>query len=1117
MNKRLVRSTFVLAASAVLLALAGCGGGGDSPQPSTGGNTGGGNNTGGGTNTGGTAPGEDNPTPPIGAAADSIFMEIVPPGSTGNSSIGNGGIGGPAGLPVLAYPKNYRDQLDLYGDLAYAKVGLKADTCNPPASIADHQKQSDQACNYFKDAGFVPKTVTSTTTLTASDGKQVTIQRDGWGVPYIDGADRGAAEYGMGYAQAQDRLWLFDLLRYVGRGRTSEALGPEKTTFDLDLQFGGAGGYSEGELTDLINAAVAKINSTSAGAKLGDLFLSDVDNFVAGMNAYVAFLLSPAGILSLTTPPEYATLGLDLPSPTLTRRPFTREDIVANAVLIQAQFGRGGGGEATNLDLLQKLDSGFTAGSTSIPKAACDLWRDLRHANDPERANTLDATFTSQSPATVDETCPETLPAGAAIWDAGSLQGRPFLQTSGDLLALPVVGNLFSGLLGVPPIPFPSNPPIGKSDDFLPTPFKNAGTRTLLASADPTQAMHAALNKIGLPKTSSNWIGVNADQTKDGHPIIVAGPQTGYFAPQLLWEASVVSHGGTPFEIAAHGISTVNLPYIVIGHGLDFGWSATSAESDLIDTRVSKMCNTDGSPASRDDADGDGFPDADGYTYKDQCVKFYKRVDHWVANPTPASIALGCASDPSSSDCHLIGETVTRYILRTHYGPVTATATVNGAPVAISEQRSTFFGDVDTTAPFALLTTTGLKMNHKIFKQLFNSMTSTFNWIYADNHDLAFIQSGLYPIRHPQQQPELPVWGDGNFEWAADQHLPADFFTKYGGDGNNGAKSFPSRAVPVVQGDPLKGYFEWPGYLPLNAHIQVTNPAKGFVANWNNAGAPGWWAADSNGTFGSTHRQRMLAARLESFKASGRKHDIGTMIESMGDAAYTDLRGQDVLPLLLQLMKTDTLTADQQAVVDMMQKWMDNGSNNWISNTPGLGSMRRDRDASGTYDMRPQVVLMDAWYPHLIDTMLPQLVAVEQAGASALQGRYDAPRGQGSAYQEGWFEHMKRVLEMVLNSPGHSGDYRVLTCADGTLGGCRTAVLSALDSALADLGGLGNKASWSGSTLSYQKGSGCGVVEKCDAVVHTSFALIPVPTIHWLNRPTFQQATEVRKDRDGNP
>src|SRR3546814_13854327 len=90
---------------------------------------------------------------------------------------------------------------------------------------------------------------------------------------------------------------------------------------------------------------------------------------------------------------------------------------------------------------------------------------------------------------------------------------------------------------------------------------------------------------MGLPMTTSNWIGVTASQTESGHPIAVMGPQTGYYNPQLLWEAAVVSHGCTPYELAARGITTVNLPYIVIGHGLDFAWSPTSASSHFTDPR----------------------------------------------------------------------------------------------------------------------------------------------------------------------------------------------------------------------------------------------------------------------------------------------------------------------------------------------------------------------------------------------------------------------------------------------------------------------------------------------------------------------------------------------------
>jgi acyl-homoserine lactone acylase PvdQ len=1036
------------------------------------------------------------------APGANVFMSIVPPGSTGNSI---GGIGGPIpGQPQISYGPNYRDQLDMYENLAHARTPLKAETCTPPANIAAHQRRSDQACNYFKPAGLTitAADAVSTRTLTAPNGKTATLRRDGWGVPYIDAQDRASAEFGMGFAAAQDRLWLFDLLRFLGRGRASEKLGPAPMTYGLDLEFASDSAYSEAELAGIVDNAVAKLGP------LGPMFLSDTQMFVAGMNAYIAYLSTPEGLLEV--PKEYLTLGLGVGSrSTFPPAPFTVTDIVANAVLIQSALGLGGGGEARNVELLQALDPGITGGATMLPKAACEMWRDLRHADTSDTPHTTQDRFATQSPGTLDESCPMNLPAGVAIWDTGSFRGHVLESHVGltgvveSLLSTVVPGALLdtlgeAGLSALPGFPMSSrsqaNPPMRAA--------VNVDKGTLRVSADAGASRHAFLEKLGMPQTTSNWIAAAGSQTKSGHPILVGGPQTGYFAPQLLWESAVVSRGGTPYEFAARGITTVNLPYVVIGHGLDFAWTPTSAGSDFTDTRVSKLCNMDGSPPSRDDADGDGFVDADGYLYKGSCVRLYRRLDTWMANPTVASIALGGLPIP---------ETVSRYVLRTHYGPVSGTATVNGEPVVISRQRSTFLADVDTAAPFALLTTTGLQMDHQRFKKLFNSMTATFNWLYVDKNDIAFIQSGLYPKRHPQHNPELPVWGDGNFEWVVDESLPASFFTTYGGNAANGALPYPSRAYPtVVDAD---GYYDWPGFLPMEAHIQNLNPPEGYMANWNNSGAPGWWAADGNGTYGPTHRVESLRKRLAAFKASGRKHDLASMIEVAGDAAFTDLRGFDVLPLILQLARQGTLSADQGAALALMDAWVGEGSANWIDETSGLGAYRRDRDDDGRYDHRAAVVLMDAWYLHLMETVTPQLSAIEADGASALAGRYDAPRAQGSAYQEGWFQHMKRLMQTALGTPGRV-DYRALKCANSSDPAvCRAAVLTALDQALADLGGLSNQAAWDGGQLVYARGAGCGVVEDCDAVEHTSFAFQPPPIIHWINRPTFHQAAEIREGR----
>lgn len=1022
--------------------------------------------------------------PPVVKDGTNVFMAIGPAGANGNSA---GGVGDPVSGNVSRYPPNYRDQLDLYGNLAYARTPLKSDTCTPPANIAAHVQRSDQACNYFTKAQIqLPDAeAVRTTTLTAPNGKMVKIKRDGWGVPHVEGDDRPSAQYGLGYAAAQDRLWLFDLLRSLGRGRASEKLGPSPTTYALDADFNGPAGYSEEEISGIIDNAVTKLGP------IGAVFLNDTQQFVAGMNAYIAFLQTPAG--GQEVPLEYTSLGLRAGAATPLFPParFTVNDIVANAILIQSALGLGGGSEDSNVRLLQAIDATLDANPRTLPKAACELWRDLRHANAADSYHTASGVFDTQVPK-ANEECPQAMPSGAVLWDKGSLTGRP-LFTYANTTGTPVASNK----------------------------ARRERLQKLMVAqlgSDPGGKLKAMLNSLGMPLTSSNWIAVHGSQTESGHPITVAGPQTGYFQPQLLWEAAVFSKGGTPLELAARGISTVNLPYIVIGRGLDFTWSPTSAGSDFTDTRVSKLCNLPGSalgaaPSRMDTknndtgaAGADGFFDADGYQHKGACVRFYRRIDTWTAIPTGASLALGGPPNP---------QRVSHYALRTHYGPVTATANVAGEPVAISSQRSTFLADVDTTAPFALMTTQGTGMNPERFKKLFNSMTATFNWLYTDHKNIAYIQSGLYPLRHPDVHADLPAWGDGNFEWSNDQALPADFFTLFGGNGNSGAKPFPSRNRTVdVDG---AGYYEWPGYLPLSAHITDVNPAQGFMANWNNSGARGWWAADGNGSYGPTHRVINLASRLEAFKATGRKHTLATMIEVMGDAAFTDLRGLDVLPQLQQLLAQSgpALTADQQAVATVLKAWLDDGSQQWMDGAKGLGALRRDRDASGIYEHRAAVVFMDAWYQRLIPAVLPQMVTLEAAGAPLLQGRYDAPRAQGSAYQTGWFQHMKRVFKMALATPGSPG-YRQLKCAGtGVLADCRAAVLIAMNQAITDLGGVAAMATWDGSRLTNAKNRANAVVENYDEVEATSFAHLPIPPIHWINRPTWQQAAEIYKDRNG--
>jgi penicillin amidase len=65
--------------------------------------------------------------------------------------------------------------------------------------------------------------------------REVTVERDIWGIPHVRAGSLGDLAEAQGYVMAQDRLWQMDLLRRVARGQLSEIVGPP--AIPLDKQF----------------------------------------------------------------------------------------------------------------------------------------------------------------------------------------------------------------------------------------------------------------------------------------------------------------------------------------------------------------------------------------------------------------------------------------------------------------------------------------------------------------------------------------------------------------------------------------------------------------------------------------------------------------------------------------------------------------------------------------------------------------------------------------------------------------------------------------------------------------------------------------------------------------
>ena len=225
----------------------------------------------------------------------------------------------------------------------------------------------------------------------------------------------------------------------------------------------------------------------------------------------------------------------------------------------------------------------------------------------------------------------------------------------------------------------------------------------------------------------SNAIVVPAKYSTTGHPIYVAGPQVGYFYPGFFLEIDL--HGG---GFDARGVSFPGVPWIVIGRGPDYAWSATTSHSDIVDQYVETLCNGDDTH----------------YLYKGKCTA----MDTFDA---------GVVKGPPD---HVIS------FRTTVHGPVLGYATVQGKKVAISTKRSTRGREILSALAFDDLDK-GRVHSAKDFVRVMNQVEFAFNWTYADNRDIAYFSSGRLPVRPASVDLGLPTNGNGDFEWRG--FLPA--------------------------------------------------------------------------------------------------------------------------------------------------------------------------------------------------------------------------------------------------------------------------------------------------------------------------------------------------------
>ena len=223
----------------------------------------------------------------------------------------------------------------------------------------------------------------------------------------------------------------------------------------------------------------------------------------------------------------------------------------------------------------------------------------------------------------------------------------------------------------------------------------------------------------------SNALLVGAKRSVSGKPLFVAGPQVGQYYPQIMLELDLDGGGYRARGAAFPGISFG----ILLGRGIDYAWSATSAGSDLVDEYVETLCG--GSDTM--------------YLYRGECR---------AMTTFDAGTIVGRPGEPDQP--LVFRETV--------HGPVKGYATVDGKRVAISRKRSTRGRELASLRFFLDLSTNRVR-SARDFVRTASEMELTFNWVYADSRSIAQFTSGRLPLRPASVDPGLPTKGTGEYEW----------------------------------------------------------------------------------------------------------------------------------------------------------------------------------------------------------------------------------------------------------------------------------------------------------------------------------------------------------------
>jgi acyl-homoserine lactone acylase PvdQ len=250
-----------------------------------------------------------------------------------------------------------------------------------------------------------------------------------------------------------------------------------------------------------------------------------------------------------------------------------------------------------------------------------------------------------------------------------------------------------------------------KPGSFTPTTYASKKVTGDLRSLEPRP--HA-----------SNELMVEGKDSTSGHPLLVGGPQVGYFYPGLTYEIDMHAPG-----LNWRGATSAPFPgYMLIGRGPDFATTLTSAGADDTDEFAETLC---GHSKTK-------------YMYQGKCKV----------------MQLFNAGTVTTGD----KKTFAVKFWTTVNGPVIGYAKSGGRQVAITSKRASYGKDV-LDLLFNRRLSDGQVHSPQSFIRAAALTPQTFNSFYVDSKHVAEITTGLLPLRAKNTDSSLPTVGNGKYEW----------------------------------------------------------------------------------------------------------------------------------------------------------------------------------------------------------------------------------------------------------------------------------------------------------------------------------------------------------------